>query len=76
MERSICPTKTMSGVESCRAMWMPGLAFVAPGPRVTKRMPGGPVSLPSASAIMAAPPSLRQTMTSILASCSASRTAR
>ena len=28
------PTNTISGVESCLAMWMPGEALVAPGPRV------------------------------------------
>ena len=38
---------------------------MAPGPRVTKQMPGRPVSLPCASAIMAAPPSWRQTVTSM-----------
>ena len=42
-----------------------GDALVAPGPRVTKQMPGRPVSLPSASAIIAAPPSWRQTVTAI-----------
>ena len=44
-------------------MCMPGDALVAPGPRVTKQMPGRPVALPTASAIMAAPPSCRQTVT-------------
>ena len=53
----------MSGVESCLAMWMPADALVAPGPRVTKQMPGRPVALPTASAIMAAPPSWRQVVT-------------
>ena len=48
-------------------MWMPGEALVAPGPRVTKQMPGRPVALPTASAIMAAPPSCRQTVTVIVA---------
>src|SRR5579862_9979009 len=38
-----------SGVESWRAMWMPGEALVAPGPRVTKQTPGRPVALPTAS---------------------------
>ena len=46
-------------------MWMPGEALVAPGPRVTKQMPGRPVALPTASAIMAAPPSWRQTVSLI-----------
>ena len=43
----------------------PADALVAPGPRVTKAMPGWPVSLPCASAIIAAPPSWRQTTVSI-----------
>ena len=34
-------------------------AFVAPGPRVTKQIPGRPVSLPQAAAMKAAPPSWR-----------------
>ena len=34
------------GVESWNAVCMPTAAFVAPGPRVTKQMPGRPVSLP------------------------------
>ena len=34
-------------------------ALVAPGPRVTKQMPGRPVSLPQAAAMKAAPPSCR-----------------
>jgi hypothetical protein len=46
MPRSICPTKRIIGVESWRAMCRPGEALVAPGPRVTKQMPGRPVSLP------------------------------
>ncbi len=33
-------------MESCCAMWRPDDALVAPGPRVTKQMPGRPVSLP------------------------------
>ena len=32
-------------MESCFAIWMPADALVAPGPRVTKQMPGRPVSL-------------------------------
>ena len=43
----------------------PAAALVAPGPRVTKQMPGRPVALPTASAIIAAPPSWRQTVTAI-----------
>jgi hypothetical protein len=46
-------------------MWMPGEALVAPGPRVTKAMPGRPVTLPTASAIIVAPPSWRQTVSLI-----------
>ena len=34
------------------------LAFVAPGPRVTKQIPGRPVSLPQASAMKDDTPSL------------------
>ena len=40
MSRATWPTNTTSGVESWRAMWMPGEALVAPGPRVTKQTPG------------------------------------
>ncbi len=58
------------------AMWTPADALVAPGPRVTKQMPGRPVSRPWQSAIMAAPPSCRQTMVRMALSCSASSTAR
>jgi hypothetical protein len=49
--------------------------LVAPGPRVTKQMPGMPVALPAASAIMAAPPSCRQIVTAIGPSCMASSAA-
>ena len=51
-----------------------GLPFVwcfaagRPGPRVTITMPGRPVSRAVASAIIAAPASCRQTVTSIFAS--------
>ena len=38
------------------------LACVAPGPRVTKQIPGRPVSLPSASAMLAAAPSCLATI--------------
>ena len=44
MPRAIWPMNRISGVESCMAMWMPADALVAPGPRVTKQMPGLPVS--------------------------------
>ena len=42
------------------AMWTPADACVAPGARVTKQMPGCPVSFPYASAALAAPASMRQ----------------
>ena len=32
-------------MESCAAMCSPGIALVAPGPRVTKQIPGRPVKL-------------------------------
>ncbi len=76
MPRAICPTNRIIGVESCRAMWIPAEALVAPGPRVTMQMPGRPVSFPAASAMMAAPPSWRQTRTSMPLSRRASSTAR
>ena len=63
MLRPTCPTRRIIGVESCRPTWRPPEALVAPGPRVTMTMPGRPVSLPQASAAMAAPPSWRQTVT-------------
>ena len=40
------PTNRIMGVESWKAVCTPMLALVAPGPRVTKQMPGSPVSLP------------------------------
>jgi hypothetical protein len=61
MAKGTCPTKTTMGVASCIATCRPELAFVAPGPRVTNSTPGRPVSFASASAIIAAPPSWRQT---------------
>ena len=76
MPRATWPMNRIIGVESCMAMWMPAEALVAPGPRVTKQMPGLPVSLPWQSAIIAAPPSWRQTIVRIGESCSASSTAR
>ncbi len=65
ISRATWPTNMISGVESCLAMWMPAEALVAPGPRVTKQMPGRPVSLPTASAMQAAPLSWRQMTSSI-----------
>ena len=53
------------GVASWCATYTPLAAFVTPGARVTKATPGMPVSLPVASAIIAAPPSWRQTMVRI-----------
>ena len=50
------------GVASWWAIYTPLAALVAPGARVTNATPGCPVSLPVASAIIAAPPSWRQTM--------------
>ena len=52
------------------------MALLAPGPRVTMQMPGRPVRRATASAIMAAPASCRQTVRATGASCSASSTAR
>ena len=46
MPRATWPTNRITGEESWRAVWMPTLALVAPGPRVTKQIPGRPVSLP------------------------------
>ena len=76
MPRATWPMNRMTGVESCMAMWMPAEALVAPGPRVTRQMPGLPVSLPWQSAIIAAPPSWRQTIVLIGESYSASSTGR
>ena len=72
------PTKSTIGVESCMAVWTPIEAFVAPGPRVTKQIPGRPVSFPYASAMKAAPPSCRQmtNRSSSVTSWNASSTAR
>src|SRR5260370_1305167 len=75
MRRATCPTNIIIGVESWCAMWMPAEALVAPGPRVTKQTPGLPVALPTASAMMAAPPSWRHTVTARSRSWNASRTA-
>ena len=66
----------VGALDQCRPAapwaWRPGAlhstplaALVAPGARVTKATPGSPVSLPVASAIIAAPPSWRQTMVRI-----------
>ncbi len=46
-------------MNSWRAVCTPIAALAAPGPRVTKAMPGLPVSLPQAAAMKAAPPSWR-----------------
>ena len=63
--RATSPMNRIIGVESWNATWTPMLALVAPGPRVTKPMPGRPVIVPSAQAMKAAPPSWRQTTSSI-----------
>src|SRR3954466_11463098 len=67
-----------TGVESWNAVWTPTDACVAPGPLVTSAIPGRPVSLPYASAMLAAPASWRQTMrrTFSRSSYSPSRSAR
>ena len=59
-----------SACESWNAVCSPMLALVAPGPRVTKQMPGRPLSLPCASAMKAAPPSCRQAMKRMRSRCS------
>jgi hypothetical protein len=46
MSRPTWPISRISGVESWKATCTPDEAFVAPGPRVAKAMPGRPVSLP------------------------------
>ena len=51
-------------------------AFAAPGPRVTIATPGRPVSLPSATAMNAAPPSWRVTTVVIDESWRPSNTSR
>jgi hypothetical protein len=51
------PTNRIIGVASCCATYTPDTALTTPGPRVAKAMPGCPVSLPVASAIIAAAPS-------------------
>ncbi len=66
------------GVESWKATCSPEVPFVVPGARVTRQMPGRPVSLPYASAIIEAAPSWRAE-TKRIAPCvpwSASSTAR
>ena len=55
--------------------YLPADALVAPGPRVTKQMPGRPVALPWASAMIAAPLSCRHTVTAISRSWNASSAA-
>lgn len=64
-----CPTSNNIGAASCRATCTPPLALVAPGPRVTRQMPGRPVSLPYAAAIIAAPVSCRAVINRILSRC-------
>ena len=54
-----------SASSPCRPMWRPAEALVAPGPRVAMTTPDRPVSLPQASAIIAAPPSWRASVTLI-----------
>ncbi len=44
--RATWPMNRIMGEESWNAVWTPMEALVAPGPRVTKQMPGRPVSLP------------------------------
>ena len=71
------PSSMIMGVESCCAMCSPLMALAAPGPRVTKQIPGSPVNLPQASAIIEAPPSWRQiTVLMRLESCRPSSAAR
>ena len=60
--RSTWPMNRIIGAESCSAICTPCAALVAPGPRVTKQIPGRPVSRPSVSAIIAAPASCRHTV--------------
>ncbi len=75
--RSTWPQNRIIGVQSCWARYTPSDALVTPGPRVTKHTPGRPVARPTASAIIAAPPSWRQTVTVISGrSYSASSTGR
>ena len=62
VSRATCPTSRSIGVESWCAVWTPTLAWHAPGPRVTRQTPGRPVSLPAASAMLAAPASWRHVM--------------
>ena len=45
--RSTWPTNRIIGAQSCSAICTPCAALVAPGPRVTKQMPGRPVSRPA-----------------------------
>ncbi len=59
MALPIWPTKSSIGELSCIAVCTPIAALLAPGPRVTKAMPGLPVSLPQAAAMKPAPPSWR-----------------
>ena len=54
----------------------PAEALVEPGPRVTKQMPGRPVTLPIASAAIAAALSWRHTVSLMVLSWKASSAAR
>src|SRR5262249_16299772 len=73
---TLCPKNKMTGAEPCRPMGSPAAALVGPGPRVTKQMPGRPVALPQASAMIAALLSCRQTVMAISRSWKASSAAR
>ena len=74
LRASIWPTNRTIGVLSCWAMCTPALALVAPGPAGRpRRRRAGRSACPRPSAIMAAPPSWRQTTKRISGvSCSAS----
>ena len=50
-DRPTWPTNRIMGVEHWSAVCTPMEALVAPGPRVTKQIPGRPVSRPHASAM-------------------------
>jgi len=76
ISRATCPTSIITGVESCWAIWIPAEALVAPGPLVTRTIPGRPVNFPSASAMIAAPPSWRAKTVSIEDVCNASKTGK
>ena len=50
-----CPDITIIGMESIKAVAIPVIAFVAPGPDVTRTTPGFPVALAYPSAACVAP---------------------